>query len=117
MLCIFSLNSCSKNSIYPKKFKTIPTGTPFFYGPNGNFYILPEEQIDSNSCRIKIYVDTTGKFKYEGIFKYINNSYNPTSLKDLGDKILYFNDSDKIFVKGLYNDTLTLFLKDFIMTH
>lgn len=107
---VFSFYSCSKNSSYPKRYKNIPTGTSFFYGPNGNFYILPEEQLDSVSYRIKIYIDTTGEFKFEGIFRYINYTYNPTTLKNLDDKILYFNDSNKIFVRGSYNDTLTLLL-------
>lgn len=75
---LFISLSCGKNNQYPPRYKNIPTGTNFFYGPNGNFYILPEEQIDSNTYRIRVYVDTTGKFKLEGLFKYVNTSYYPS---------------------------------------
>jgi hypothetical protein len=103
---------CCNNPHYPKKFKNIPTGTKFFYGPNGNFYILPEEQIDSNSYRVRVYIDSTGALKLEGIFKYAENLYYPSYSMKLSEKILYFNDTNKIYIMGLYQDTLILLLDE-----
>jgi len=112
IMFLFLFLNCNKNNQYPQRFKNIPTGTSFFYGPFGNFYILPDEQLDSLTYRINIYNDSTGKYILQGIFSFNDYLYNPKyNTLGLDKNILFFNNKNKIFVKGLKNDTLILLLE------